>query len=261
MRNWVVVLATAALLSALVAASASALPEIGRCVSQAGGKYRDANCTVHASVKFPGPFEWKKNPVNAGFTAAGVFLHIETASEEAHCQESEERGEYVVALSTKEMHHVVITGNKCELPLTSGPCQTHGAAPAEIVTRALKGKLAYISGKHTPSVVVGQLLAPEVKSGPFREWECPAVEVTVREANGPENGHATVIATIGPLNTMSSTFTEVYRGSKGVQEPQHIEGSTVIDNLEQSLSEGPFELDDQTGELTITNEEPLEIKA
>jgi hypothetical protein len=262
MRNWVAALATVALVSALAATGASALPEIGRCVTQSGGKYRDANCTVKATLKAPGSYEWNKNAVNAGFTAVGDELRIEdVAGAEVHCGESSERGEYLIALSTKEAHHVVIAGTHCELPLVSGSCQTKGAAAGEIVSRALKGKLAYISGKHTPSVVVGQLLKPEVKSAPFREWECPAVAVSVREANGPENGHATVIATISPLNTMSSTFTEVYRGSEGAQEPQHTEGSTVIDNLEQSLSEGPFERDDQTGELTITNEEPLEIKA
>ena len=249
-------------LGALSATAAAALPEIGRCVSQAGGKYRDSNCTAKASLKSPGSFEWKKNPVNAGFTAAGGEFRIQTAGGvELHCETSAERGEYVIALNTKEVHHVVITGVRCEVPLLDADCQTKGASAFEIVSSALKGKLAYVSGRHTPAAVLGQLLAPEMKAGPFREWECPAVGASLREANGPEGGHATVIATIGPLNVMSLTFTERYRGSKGIQEPQHIEGSTVIDNLEQSINGGPFERADQTGELTITNEEPLEIKA
>jgi hypothetical protein len=57
----VAVLAT----TALVATSASALPEWGKCVVQAKheGKYANSNCTVKAKVvntKPTGEFEWKK---------------------------------------------------------------------------------------------------------------------------------------------------------------------------------------------------------
>jgi len=81
---------------------------------------------------------------------------------------------------------------------------------------------------------------------------------------GPGKGHETILADIGPVNVMSTTAFEKYQQVKsGQQLPQSKEGSLVIDNLESSFSgpNGTFERASELLETTITNEEPLEIKA
>jgi len=245
---------------AVAASTAVALPEVGRCAPQAGGRYLGAGCTS----KGKGSYEWERNPLATHFVAAGGSATLETASGSAiSCGGSVEAGDYVSATPTKEVHNVVIALSGCALPLFDGACASRGAAPGELVSSTLKGKLAYISGKGSPTPVVGLVLSPQTAGAAFREWECPAVGVTVYEGQGAGKGHASVIARLGPLDTMSSAWTQAYLGAKGVQEPLHIEGSASIDSLETSLSgkKGVFERSDQVGELTIANEEALEIKA
>src|SRR6476619_8184474 len=68
-------------LGALVAGSASAKPEIGRCVSVAGtGKYTNSNCTVKAKPTKTGNFEFKKGLVKSGFKATTGEAFLEGAS-------------------------------------------------------------------------------------------------------------------------------------------------------------------------------------
>jgi hypothetical protein len=261
-------LVAAFVISAIGAVSASALPEIGRCVSQVGGKYTEGNCVKKGTKKEPGSFEWKKNPIKKGFTSIGGEGKLQGATgTEIRCTTQSATGEYLekgTTPSTKEVHNVVAKFNGCELPLFKVECKSAGHAAGEIVTTKLKGKLSYTSGKKTPAVKVNQGLSPEVKKKGFTLFECPAVGVEVYVGEGPEKGHETILADIGPLNTMATTATETYTGSGGKQEPNFVEGkATVIDNLESSLSgpKGTFERSDQVLTTVITNEEALEIKA
>lgn len=254
-------------LSAIGAGSASALPEIGRCIAKAGGKYADANCTVKAASG-KGTTEFVKNAIKKKFTSAGGEGKLQGATgTEIKCTTQTATGEYLekgATPSTKEVTNVVARFNGCELPLFGAECKTKGAAAGEIVTTKLQGKLAYTSGKKTPAVKVNQGLSPMVKKKGFAEFECPAVGVVVYVGEGPEKGHETILANIGPVNTMATTATEEYKGSGGKQEPNFVEGkATVIDNLESSLSgpKGTFERSDQVLTTVITNEEELEIKA
>jgi len=104
-----------------------------------------------------------------------------------------------------------------------------------------------------------------VKKKGFATFKCPAVGVEVYVGEGPEKGHETVIADFSKasLNVMSTTSEEIYAGEKGIQNPNHKEGSAVIDNLESSLSgpKGTFEKSDQELTTQVTNEEALELKA
>jgi hypothetical protein len=251
-------------LSGMGADAASALPELGRCVAKAGtGRYKDSNCRyragIHAAEKL---YEWQRNASPGHFSAEGGEAVIEEASgTKVVCMGSSSSGEYVPASAVGEVKNVVLALHNCLIPPVTVTCQSPGASEFEFVTSRLKGKLAYISGKGTKTPVVGQVLAPEAKGSAFREWECSGGALAVEEEQGPGLGHATVIAEIGPANTMSTAFSEEYKGASGVQEPQHTQGSTRIDNLEASVNEGAFELDDQVFAMTITNEEALEIKA
>jgi len=254
-------------LSAIGAGSASALPEIGRCVAKAGGKYSDANCTVKAKTG-TGTTEFVKNAIKKKFTTVGGEGVLEGASGiQIKCTAQSATGEYLekgATPSTKEVHNVVAKFTGCTIPLFGAPCQTKGHASGEIVTTSLKGKLSYTSGKKTPAVKVNQGLSPEIKKKGFALFECPPTGIEVYVGEGPEKGHETILANIGPVNTMSTTATQVYAGSKGKQEPNFVEGkATVIDNLESSTGgpKGTFERSDQTLETVLTNEEALEIKA
>ncbi len=252
-------------LTAFAASSASALPEIGRCVAKAGGKYSESNCNTK---KTGGGFEFVKNAVKKKFTSVSLpgKIQLEGAGGTAiTCTHQEASGEYLekgATPATKEVHLVVATFTGCEIPLFSAKCE-NTATEGEIVTTKLKGPLEYISGKKTPSVVVGQALSPEVKKKGFATFKCPSIGVEVYVGEGPEKGHETVIADVGTVNKMATTNTQTYKGTKGVQEPDHKEGSAVIDNLESSLSgpKGKFEKSDQELNTEVINEEELELKA
>jgi hypothetical protein len=259
-RTWGCTAIAAFALGGLAAEGAAALPEVGRCVSRAGtGKYSDSNCHFKG---LHGSYEWEHNPLLRHFTASGNEAVIEDASGlKIVCWSNSSSGEYLSTTTTREVKNVIMVLTRCTIPNVDIACNSAGAQEGEIVSNRLKGKLAYISGKGTNAPVVGQLLAPESKRAAFREWTCGGGLATGEEEQGSGGGHATVIATIAPLNTMSTVFEEEYKGANGVQQPQHVEGSTLIDNLEVSREEGPFELADQVFATTITNEEALEIKA
>jgi hypothetical protein len=109
--------------------------------------------------------------------------------------------------------------NCTQKALFDADCHTKGASAGELISSRLKGHFAYVSGKGTTAPVVGELLSPEA-GGAFREWECPAIGVSVYEGQGPEKGHATLVGDVGPVNTMSTAFTARYAGSNGIQSPQ-----------------------------------------
>lgn len=255
-------------LSAIGAGSASALPEIGRCVSKAGGKYTESNCVTKSSSKVPGTFEFVKNAIKKHFSAASGEAKLQGATgTEIKCSASSSTGEFLekgATPSTKEVTNVVAKFNGCELPAFGVECKSKGAAAGEILTTKLKGKFAYTSGKKTPAVKVNESLAPIVKKHGFTEFECPAVGVVVYVGEGPEKGHETILGNVTPLNTMAATGSLNYEGSGGKQNPNFVEGkATVIDNLESSLSgpKGTFERSDQVQSNTVTFEEALEVKA
>jgi hypothetical protein len=251
-------------LTAFAASSASALPEIGRCVSQPGtGKYKDSNCTVKAGkLTSEKSFEWKKAPVKTHFTSAGGAGVLETETgTRVECTAQSAAGEYkVVNGASKEVTNVVATFTGCSLPIIGAKCNTVGHGEGEIVTNPLKGPMGYISGKGTKTPVVGQELTPVTSKGAFATFECSsAAKIVVKE--GAKKGGNCIISTLAPANVMSTTASDTYAGAAGKQEPQHFEGSTKICNLESALNGGAAERSTQLLETTITNEEELEIKA
>ena len=214
------------MVGAVVAGTAVALPEVGRCVPQVGGRYVNAGCTFKAKV---GSYEWEKNAVQTGFTAEGGEAMLEMPSGvEIHCiGANSATGAYHAKgaiPSTKEVVGVVMRLRFCTLPILDAPCQAKGAAEYEIVTAPMKGVLAYTSGKGTSSPVIDQSLRPEVAKGTIAEPACPAVGVAFRIGEGTGKLHNTILANTGPLNTMSSTRTLELVGPKGIQTPEHTEG-------------------------------------
>jgi len=246
----------------VAAGSASALPEFGHCVAKTGGKYTESNCVTKATGKAPKLYEFVKVAVKGKFTSAGGVGVLEGASgTQISCKTESATGELN---GTKEVKNVVSKFNGCELPLFGAPCKTKGDAAGEITTTSLKGKLSYTEGKGSKTPVVNQGLTPTVHKKGFALFECPAVGVEVYVGEGKEKGHETILANVTPVNTMATTSTEEYIGSKGVQTPDHVEGkATTIDNLESSLAgpKGTFERSGQQLTTVNTFEEELEVKA
>jgi hypothetical protein len=251
-------------LTAIGAGTASALPEVGRCVAKAGGKYKDSNCT--AKVTSGGTFEFTKSGEKLNFTSAGGEGVLETKSgTKVVCKTQSATGKYDAdgsPASIKEVENVVAKFFGCGIPALGIACNSAGAGPEEIVTKSLHGPLGYISGEKTKTPVIGQELTPDVKLGAFAEFSCGggAAKVVVKE--GAEKGGNCIIAPVESPNVMSTTAKQKYSGSAGVQNPQHFQNlKPPICNLESSLNGGAAERATQALETTVTNEEALEIKA
>jgi hypothetical protein len=283
MRIMGLCLVAAFAISAIAAVSASALPEVGRCLAQPNtGKYKNAGCTEKAkTLVSEKQFEWHKGAagelVGVGFTASGGVGTLETESGTTiTCKTQSASGKYDQDTGIiKEVETVVATFKGCELPLLTAECKTVGSAPGEIKTAKLKGALGYVSGEKTlPPVipVVGQELKAEAGTkAAFATFECGggAVKVIVKGSlksvivGGVEHkGGACLIAPLSEVDVMSTTVNQTYSGSGGNQEPSHFQIATwKYCNLESNTNAGPFEKATQALVTTVTGEEALEVKA
>jgi hypothetical protein len=248
-------------LCAMGAGSASALPEVGRCVAKAGGPYKDAGCTEKAG-KLAGEkkFAFEKGAVKKGFAGIGGAVAFETpAGNKVECKTETATGEYKeVSKAIKEVTNVVWKLSGCEL--LGQACTSKGQTFGVIAFNPMGGKLGYISGKGSKAPVVGQELHPLLKKGAFAEFSCASVLITYKE--GPSKGGDCVIAPVTPVNAMTETLSESYSASaKGQQSPQSFEGSKTICNIEVTTNVSPPERVSVAMVTSLSNEEPLEIKA
>ncbi len=268
-------LVSAFALAAIGAGTASALPEIGRCQASTTGKYKNDTCTVKAksTEKTTEKWEWHKGAKSetegVHFTSAGGEATLETKSgTRITCTSQGATGKYDEdSGAIKEVETVVATFKGCGIPAIGAICQTKGHPTGEIVTNDLKGPVGFISGEKTTSPVVGEELTTEKAKGLFTEFECleGSIVVKVKGSATKEGEHAggnCVIAPVEPVNQMTSTSKEIYKGSGGVQEPQHFEKATSkFCNLESNTNGGAFERATQFLTTTVTGEEELEVLA
>jgi hypothetical protein len=271
------------MLGLLAASSASALPEIGRCVAKTGGKYSDSNCTK--AVKTGGTFEFVKGAnKKPGFTATSGPAVLEGASgTKIVCKSSTATGKYDedgTTFAIKGVESVVATFVECEDPGIGKICHSKGQGEGVIVTESLEGELRYFakSTKTTPAIV-GQELHPALKGGPFAIFECGlptsgGIKVTVEENHaglcksstgcpGSKGGGNCILSTLSEVNVMATKVKDIYKGKTGVQEPQKYLGQTTICNLETEFAgePAPFERSTQTETAEVLSEEVVEVKA
>jgi hypothetical protein len=267
-------LTTALVLAAIGASSASALPEVGRCVAKAGGKYTNNNCTK--KVTSGGSFEWLKGTGGGNkFTATSGEAVLEGESgTKIVCKNSTAVGKYDedgTAHAIKGVESVVATFHECEDPGIGKICHSAGQLEGVIVTETLEGNLGYIVKKPAK---VGQELHPAKKGGPFAVFECGlpssgGIKVTVKEntsgAPGSKGGGNCIISTLTEVNVMATSVGDVFKASGiGKQDPQSFENKKPpICNLESEFAAfpAPFERSTQTEIAEVFSEEPLEIKA
>jgi len=253
-------------MGALAAGSASAKPEIGRCVavSPGTGKYTDANCTVKAKPVGTGDHNFVKGLVKRNFKATTGEAFLEGASGiKVVCSSSVATG--TIEAKGKGAEKVSSTYSGCGIPAFGLVCNTPGKSTGTITTFLLKGKLGYINKKTKPKQV-GQELHPETGTK-FAEFECTsAVFISVHE--GHEKGGNCIINHQFPINTMSLTGTSEYKTKEakpGVQDPQHFENlKPPICNLESEKNhegEAGQERSSQNQTSTIETEELAELFA
>lgn len=230
------------------AASASAFaapPEIGRCVSHAGGKYTNNVCTQLAKSGKTGSFEWESGALKNKFTGSGGVATLETEhSVKVSCKTETSDGEYT---SSKTVGSVLVVFTGCES--VGFKCYSAGAAEGVIAVNPLAGMLVW--EKYGKKVAID--LSPQ--SG----------EVIVEFTCGPSPVEVTgSVLTNIPANKSERDVEEKFTAKKGKQKPEYYYTSKtekVKDVLTTRIG-GPASEFVQSGQ-TVTNiqtdEEPLEV--
>jgi hypothetical protein len=259
--------------AAFAASSASALPEVARCIEKAGGKYKEGNCVAKAGTKAEEKkFELSKEYPNAGFKGSSGTSFLETESgTKIECSGSTATGKWDADFTNtvppkpspiKEAETVVATFTGCTLGVAKKNCQNKGAPTGEIKTNELEGPLGYLSKAKKE---VGQELKPHVKKGTFATFECEGFgTILVGEGTG-KLGDCIIATVTSPTDVSTTSGSQLYTGIKGPegqeQNPQHFEGKTTHCNLESKLGEGAWERSVQHQEESLTFEEAGELRA
>ena len=246
-RAITVFIAAATVSAGLAVASASALeaPEMGRCVPESGGQFRNSVCTKLGSESKPGSFEWLPGAVRNKFTGVGGAATLETVhGVKVTCKAEASTGEFT-GPKTGANISVVFTG--CES--LGFNCKTPTSAEGEIVTNLLAGELVWEKFKKKTAID----LVPQ-STELFVEFQC-----------GPANAKVkgSVLTNI-PADVVRTTFEERFSAKKGKQKPEsyfNAADEKVQDVLISKIG-GPGAELEQSG-MTITNtqtdEEPLEV--
>jgi hypothetical protein len=257
--------------TAFAASSASALPEVERCVEKVEikSKYTDANCNVKA-VKGNGTHELVKGLSKPGFTGSSGHAALETESgTKIECTGSAAAGKWDVdgegtKALVKEVETVVANFSGCTLGVAKKNCQNKGAETGKITTNELEGPLGYLSKAKKE---VGAELKPHVKKGTFATFECEGFgTILVGEGTG-KLGDCIIASVTSKTDEMASSGTELYTGVKGSegqeQTPQRFEGKplTTHCNLESKIGEGGWERSVQNQTESLSFEEAAEIRA
>jgi hypothetical protein len=241
----VCVLVALAVASATAASGSAEPPEFGRCVKQAGGKFKTGNCTT-AAVPGEERFEWLPGVVNNKFklvSKAATLVVFETVGgTKVTCTGESATGEYT---GPKSVGNVVMTFTGCEC--CKIPCNTKGAKSGELVFAALEGEPGIIKKGATParSKAGLELFAPG--GGNWADFSCSTVHTTIKGA---------VIVAL-PANGMKLSYAIKLTCGKGQQKPEAFEGGPQA-ALEINMGTGP-----QRGcliaSLDLTNEEKVEL--
>jgi hypothetical protein len=248
--------------SARVVKAVALLPEIGRCtkvVPEKVGKekffhghYEAAGC-VEENPQPPGSqngeWEWTPGPGPIKtFTATAGKLKLETVGKAViNCVAATGAGEYTGTKTATAS--LKLTG--CQRADTKASCQSAGAAAGEIVTSQLEGELGFIEDEYE-----GEQLNVSVGLDLKRQ---PSL-LTAECGGSPVSVSGSVIAPIGPVDKMASSFTLKFKATGGKQIPEAFE-EKPNDTLVSTIGGGPPEQTGLTGTGKLTNGEKLEIRA
>jgi hypothetical protein len=287
-------------MAAVLATSASALPEWGQCFVQAKheGKYANSSCTVKAkkvSEKFTGGFEWRKSTevtqknfeggnVGSGGVLTSDFQLCEGGNnpEGRHpgkCREGESEAFAAVSVEctaehntgvesgTKEVKNIAVIFTGCKS--LGFPCSNTVEAE-KILVNTLKGTLGYINKAKKE---VGLMLEPIIKKGAFANFTCGPLAVVVGVGNEKEGaayspektgGYDGIISPITPVNTMTAHFTQIYTMNATFENiPSKFEGKHIelLESYLYNPEKPTFSSKWSKAGQTLTNETTGEVEA
>jgi hypothetical protein len=230
-----------------------ALPSLGRCVKAAkkSGEYKGAHCLIDAHGK--GNFNWLAGPgAQAKFTGVLGTVTLETVgAKKIVCSSGTSAGEY----TGSKTQTVTLTLSGCERPGSHAACQSVGSAPGQIVTSALEGELGFIRAGRKPLVGLDLKREPALAT-----FECAGSAPGGKEVVQLEGS---AIGAVAKIDKTVTQFTDSFVQKAGHQSPERFEGG-VPDTLTTTALAGLEKTAEQTGasaRVTVTDEEPLEIKA
>jgi hypothetical protein len=246
------------------AASAAALPELGRCVKVgAGGAFKYKNCIAPAAPG-AGKFEWQPGPgAKPKFEAESGEVKLETVGGvKVNCLNVEVSGEYTGAKTAT----VSLLMNGCLQPTIIKSCQSNPFEQAQIrTTLPIEAELGFIeAGEHpkvgldlkpksSSTIVTFTCGGPPEEAGKGEEWKI----------------EGSVIGGIKPLENMLSAFQLRYQQVAGKQLPEKFAGGPTdvlsavrtIGTESKTEQAGLNTIGPETKWFSLENEEPLEIKA
>jgi alpha-tubulin suppressor-like RCC1 family protein len=248
------------------------LPELGRCVpvTKGTGEWEGSHCQTRGASPAKRDHNWLPGPgTRPGFTAVleglvvGEAIKLQTANA-AHlisCSNSEVKGEYTGAKSEKAK--VELLGCTSSGKVCTGEA---GFQEGEIHFSAESSTLGFINRKAKIPTVGWDLkpISVEISCGRPPETEITHDTLAGEAAGG--TGPGSVIGPVVKVGSMFEEFHETYNASGGIQKPERFEGE-LRDVLTSHFRFSPTfseEFTEQTGLVakeTITNSEPLEIKA
>ena len=242
-RVGVCLLAVFALMSLATASAAAEPPEFGRCVKQAGGKFKTGSCTT-AAVAGEEKFEWLPGVVKSKFTidSPTVVIFETVKTSRVTCTGEKGTGEYT---GPKSVGNVVMTFTGCECCKLK--CNTKGAKAGELEFNPLEGEPGIIKkGETAAKSKAGlELFAPG--GGNWAEFSCSTIFVTIKGA--------AIVAL--PANAMKLSYPLKFTCARGVQKPERFEGGPQA-ALESNSGTG-FERTCLKGTLNLANEEKVEL--
>jgi hypothetical protein len=238
-------------ISAIAAGSSAALPELGRCVKvpPGTGQYEVASCT--GGAKLGGKYEWMPGAVKNKFVSGGGVSILETTGGfKITCAAIADEGEYVGPMS---VFVPVVRLLGCE-PAGGGVCENASAGEIVIPSHGVFGFIKnFVNSKGKLVVSVGVDLEPFEHTTVICEG--PSVGAPILSLFG------SVIAPVTPIDKMTGTFKLKFTASKGKQKPQNFE-TLPKDTLSlENVAKKVVEEAGITSTDSISNEEPLEIKA
>jgi hypothetical protein len=199
------------------------------------GGYEGTGCEAEAS---DGKQEWLGGAGADKFTSSEGLSFFETVGgHDLACKSDTDSGEYLGESEDRE----TITYRDCDVP--GAECTNK---PGGFETKRLRSLYGFIARPAS----VGVSLEP-LTGTTFAEFECAGQKGQIT---------GSVIAPVTPVGTMTTTFTEEFTGSAGVQSPEAFEGEpqdTLSCVIPPSSTPEPcsFKSKDK-----ITNEEKLEIR-
>lgn len=247
-----VCLVAAVVLSGVAAASAFAeAPEMGRCVTKAGGRFVNNVCTKEATGKKAGKgkYEWEPGAVHNKFTASSGTATLEThGGVKVECKHEAATGEFT---SPKTGGNINVTFTECKEGL-GHKCTSAGAAEGEIKTATLAGELVWEKISKKTAI----RLFPQ--SGAFfASFVCGPATAEVRE-NSTTGGILVPI----PAKKAQTSVEEKFVAKKGVQKPDayyNAAGEKIACFLEAKIGASVWEQSGQTEVNIMVDEESLEV--